>query len=579
MFKPSRILSLFFALTSLIVSACGSDKTDEPKGQETALKPSVSEVAFLKSGGTQSVYIEASSTPTATTDADWLKLSNITLNGSSKTVFKLDITADANTINEDRSATVKVACGSTSTTINVTQVAKDGLVIESVTPDPTSLGYAATTVTVTYLCNTDCTIEAADYWVTVDQASSRSAMTEHTAVLNISANGTASARQTTVTFTAGDATETITVSQDGYTSTNMQSNAREIAKKINVGWNIGNTLEAYNGEVGSETAWGNPVITESLIKSIKAAGINAIRLPVAWHGYIEDAATYKIKDSWLNHIYEIVGWCVSNDIYVIVNIHWDYGWLEEHCTEEAKDATNKKQKALWTQIANKLNSYDEHLLFAGCNEPNVSNATQMAVLKSYEQTFIDAVRATGGNNAQRVLIVQGPATDIDKTIDLFGDMPTDVVSDRLMVEVHYYSPWQFCGMEKDADWGKAAYFWGEKNLISNSERNSQSNESYLIAEFEKMKKKFVDKGIPVILGEYGAIVDHSSEITNATERAAHKQSRYDFNMIATREAKNHGMVPFMWDTGEGMSRTQGTVTSDVIIPAILEGAKAGTYPF
>jgi hypothetical protein len=94
-----------------------------------------------------------------------------------------------------------------------------------------------------------------------------------------------------------------------------------------------------------------------------------------------------------------------------------------------------------------------------------------------------------------------------------------------------------------------------------------------------MKKKFVDKGIPVILGEYGAIKDRSSLITNASELAKHKQSRYDFNMKVTREAKNHGMVPFMWDTGEGMSRTSGAVTSDVIIPAILEGAKAGTYPF
>ena len=109
-------------------------------------------------------------------------------------------------------------------------------------------------------------------------------------------------------------------------------------------------------------------------------------------------------------------------MYAIVNIHWDGGWLENNCTADKQEANNKKQKALWTQIANKLNVYDEHLLFAGCNEPNVENTAQMAVLKSYEQTFIDAVRATGGNNAVRNLIVQGPSTDIGKTDNLFGDM-------------------------------------------------------------------------------------------------------------------------------------------------------------
>jgi hypothetical protein len=202
------------------------------------------------------------------------------------------------------------------------------------------------------------------------------------------------------------------------------------------------------------------------------------------------------------------------------------------------------------------------------------------VLLEYEQTFIDAVRATGGNNASRVLIVQGPNTDIDNTDNLFNTMPTDVISDRLMVEVHYYSPWQFCGMENTDTWDNIAYFWGEGNHVSGSSHNATwGEEEYMATEFDKMKKKFVDKGIPVILGEYGAIKDRSSLITNASELAKHKQSRYDFNMKVTREAKNHGMVPFMWDTGEGMSRTSGAVTSDVIIPAILEGAKAGTYPF
>ena len=120
--------------------------------------------------------------------------------------------------------------------------------------------------------------------------------------------------------------------------------------------------------------------------------------------------------------------------------------------------------------------------------------------------FIDAVRATGGNNAVRNLIVQGPSTDIGKTDNLFGDMPTDVVKDRLMVEVHYYTPWTFCGLEKDEDWGRMAYFWGDYK-VEGSNRNATSGDMTEMSElFAKMKSQFVDKGIPVILGEYGAMV-------------------------------------------------------------------------
>jgi aryl-phospho-beta-D-glucosidase BglC (GH1 family) len=311
-----------------------------------------------------------------------------------------------------------------------------------------------------------------------------------------------------------------------------------------------------------------------------------VRLPCAWDGYIEDRSTYKIKSSWLDRVDEVVGWCVKNDLYVIVNIHWDNGWMENNCTTDKKEANIKELKALWTQIATKLGGYGENLLFAGANEPNVKDdnasimATKMAVLKEYEQTFVDAVRATGGHNALRVLIVQGPDTNIDETVSVFGSMPTDIASNRLMAEVHYYDPWQFCGMEKDESWGKYAYFWGD-NLVSGSDRNATWGDvAYMKAQFQKMKTMFVDKGIPVILGEYGAITDWSSSLSSDEALLkAHRQSRYDFNKICTREAKNYGLVPFMWDTGEGMNRTSGEVKSDVIIPAIMEGAKAGKYPY
>jgi aryl-phospho-beta-D-glucosidase BglC (GH1 family) len=363
-------------------------------------------------------------------------------------------------------------------------------------------------------------------------------------------------------------------------ATGMTHTATQIAADIYAGWNIGNTLEAINGSTPSETAWGNPKITEQLIQSIKAAGFNAVRLPCAWDGYVTDRTTYKISDTWLNRVDEVVGWCVNNGLYAIINIHWDGGWLENHCTEDKKAENLKEQYALWIQIADKLRAYDEHLLFAGCNEPNAEDEAKMAVLREYEQTFVDAVRATGGKNYYRTLIIQGPNTDIDNTYKYFGQMPTDVVDGRLMAEVHYYSPWNFCGMTQDESWGKYFCFWGEGNHIADSDRNATwGEEDYLEAQFQKMQKQFVDKGYPVILGEYGALSDFTSKLSTEAEKKAHRQSRYDFNMKVTREAKNHGLVPFMWDTGDGMDRRTGDVKADYVIPAIMEGAAAGKYPY
>ncbi|HJT72802.1 MAG TPA: cellulase family glycosylhydrolase, partial [Chitinophaga sp.] len=246
------------------------------------------------------------------------------------------------------------------------------------------------------------------------------------------------------------------VSPKAADATGMGSTAVQLAAKFKLGWNIGNTLEA----IGGETAWGNPLITESYIQLVKQQGFNAIRLPCSWDKY-SDKATAKIQDAWLNRVKQVVQYCVNNDMYVLLNIHWDGGWLENNINTQKKDSVNAKQKAFWEQIATTMRDFDEHLLFASANEPAVDNAEQMAILASYHQTFVDAVRSTGGRNSYRVLVMQGPSTNIEKTNDLMNTLPTDPVKDRMMVEVHYYSPSQFCLlMDGDADWGKMFYYWG-----------------------------------------------------------------------------------------------------------------------
>ena len=346
----------------------------------------------------------------------------------------------------------------------------------------------------------------------------------------------------------------------------MSSTATELAKKMKLGLNIGNTLEATGGETG----WGNPMITNDLIKAIKQNGFNAIRLPVAWNQYANQT-TAAISATWLNRVKQVVQYCVDNDMYVIVNTHWDGGWLENNCTEAKKVENNAKQKAFWEQIATTLRNFDEHVIFASANEPNVEDAIQMGVLLSYHQTFINAVRSTGGKNAYRVIIVQGPSTDIEKTNKLMNTLPTDKVANRLMAEVHYYTPWNFCGMSKDETWGNQFYYWGASNHSATDTAHNPTwgEESAVDANFALMKKQFVDKGIPVIIGEFGA-----SARTNLTGDALklHLASRAYYFKYVTKQAIANGFLPFFWDTGGLINRNNFTVADQQALDGLIQGA-------
>ena len=356
--------------------------------------------------------------------------------------------------------------------------------------------------------------------------------------------------------------------------------AMDIAKDIIAGWNIGNTLEA----IGGETAWGNPMINDAYIDGIKAAGFNAVRIPCSWDQNIADKSTNTIKPEWLDRVDEVVGMVISRGMYAIVNIHWDGGWLENNIGTDVKDNLLEKQKTLWTQIANKLGHYNEKLLFAGLNEPNADEEAGAKALLQYEQAFIDAVRATGGNNATRTLIFQGPNTDINKTYENFKTNPSDPAGEGyLMAEIHYYDPYQYTIMEKDESWGKIFWFWGSQFHQPGHARNaSWGEEDWMKAQFDKMKSQFVDKKIPVIVGEYGAYPQedkHYASQQTDEEKEIVAQSRAYFYNCVQRFAKERGLIPFVWDTGELIKRTDGSITKQYMIDAIIEGASSVSYPY
>lgn len=429
------------------------------------------------------------------------------------------------------------------------------------------------------------TLTSSVSWIKVSQTVGTSGST----VVKITAleNTDTSLRNAVITLTGSKVPSvTITVSQSaaslypGYNTnpiaadaSGMASSAVELAAKIKLGWNIGNTLEA----TGGETAWGNPKVTKALIDAVKANGFNAIRIPCSWNQNLENASTAKIKMEWLNRVKEVVQYCVDNDMYVVVNIHWDGGWLENNITEAKKAENNAKQKAFWEQIATHLRGFDEHLLFASANEPAVEDAAQMTVLTSYHQTFIDAVRSTGGKNATRVLVVQGPTTDIEKTNKLMTTLPNDKVTGRMMVEVHYYSPWNFAGLTKDETWGKMFYYWGTGfHSTTDTERNATwGEEADLEKNFKLMKTQFVDKGIPVLLGEFGAI-----RRTTLTGDALtlHLNSRAYYLKTVVKTAKANGLLPFYWDEGSTgnngfgiFKRSDNTVFDTQALTALKEG--------
>lgn len=299
---------------------------------------------------------------------------------------------------------------------------------------------------------------------------------------------------------------------------------------MGVGWNLGNSLDAIGP--GNETAWGNPVVTQQLMNAVKAAGFDTVRLPVAWSAF-SDASNYTIDPAWLDRVEEVVNYALTAGLYVIVNEHWDGGWLN-HPFYANQTSLNNRLSIMWTQIANHFRNYDNRLLFAGTNEVmnegDYSTPTQeyVDVQNSYNQTFVDAVRATGGNNANRFLIVQGFNTNIDHTVNFFVT-PSDTVSNHLFVEVHYYDPYNFTlnTTSNVTEWPSTVETW--------------ANEDWVDSQFQKMKTNFYDRGIPIILGEYG--------VTSRQSVSGFEASRIRWNQYITESAVAHGMVPVYWDNG------------------------------
>lgn len=349
--------------------------------------------------------------------------------------------------------------------------------------------------------------------------------------------------------------------------------ATEIYPDMGLGYNIGNTMEVP-GNQGGPTGWGNPFPDAAYVKAIKDAGFNTVRIPCAWDSH---ASNGTINAGWLDSVKTVVDLVINNGMYAILNSHWDGGWLEDHVFDgEGYDKTGlvnssaatvaAKQESYWKQIATKFAAYDEHLIFASANEPGVNDPwnggadngqwafdeNRMKVLKQFHEACIKAVRSTGGNNATRIVVVQAPRTEIDKSPLLASMYPTDPAGDGYtMAEVHFY-PYQFSLMTGgDEDWGKMFYYWEDQtpgndaaHTCSGTALGSKKSINEL---FSGLKSRFYDKGIPVVIGEMGAVKRFSLTGDNLKAHLKARAAWYGYTVAA---AKQNGLVPCVWDTGD-----------------------------
>lgn len=360
-------------------------------------------------------------------------------------------------------------------------------------------------------------------------------------------------------------------------------NQSQIVEAMGPGWNLGNQLESVTDNVPEETNWGNPVITEKLIQSVKAAGFKSIRIPVSYFAKIDDDKDYTIDSKWLDRVQEVVDYCIKNDLYAVINIHGDgYNTIDGSwllCNGKDQTEIKKKYKKVWKQIAERFKNYDEHLLFESMNEEfdgsySEPNKEYYQNINDYNQIFVDTVRKTGDNNTKRWLIIPGWNTNIDYTAGDYGfKLPTDQYRNksidkeeqRIMISVHYYSPWDFCGGENCVitQWGNEA--------DDPSKTSTTCDETYMKNQLNLMKTTFADKGYPVFIGEYGSIDKTSYDSENEYYRA------YFARKLCQLSRKN-GCIPMYWDNGYNgvhgfglFDRTTCEITQPVIIDAIMEG--------
>lgn len=348
----------------------------------------------------------------------------------------------------------------------------------------------------------------------------------------------------------------------------------ELVREMGIGINLGNTYESCGDWIAQwgdgtpesyETAWGSPVITQKMIQGYADEGFGVLRVPVAWSNMM--GADYTISPDYLAAVREVVDWALDADLYVILNIHWDGGWWEKFPTD--KENCMYRYTRIWTQLCEAFGDYGDHLMFESLNEEGgwsslwnqyggvtPGKAESYGLLNEINQTFVDLVRASGKNNAERHLLIAGYNTDFKLTCDALFEVPDDPMN-RCAVSVHYYTPSTFAILEEDADWGKMRSTWG-----------TDADFSELEYQMDMVESRFIDNGIPVIIGEYGCPTKNKDA-----------DSVHLFLKSVAEEAYERQICPVLWDTTNlHYSRTSCKMIDQTLAAEFREIAGADDEP-
>jgi len=323
-------------------------------------------------------------------------------------------------------------------------------------------------------------------------------------------------------------------------------------EKIYSGWNLGNTLDSFSNRLGNETIWGNPSVNQEIMNGVKKAGFNIIRIPVTWMGYFGIPPDYRISLSRLQRVAEVVDMAHNAGLKVIINIHHDgstpqegkdEGWLSISKAmknkSEYEQVTHQFARA-WDQIAAYFKNYGDWLMFESMNEIHDGGwgwsynfqtfpKFQTDIINKWNQLFTDRVRASGGNNTDRYLIIPAYCTQPQQTLAGTFILPKDTTPGKLIVTFHYYDPYEFSIASKRPSWGTD----GDKQKVDN--------------DFAPFKKVFIDNDIPVIIGETGAALQLYPNDKGVENQA--RQSRISYITQVFVTAKKYGLVPIYWDNG------------------------------
>ncbi|WP_410064805.1 cellulase family glycosylhydrolase [Ruminococcus sp.] len=316
-----------------------------------------------------------------------------------------------------------------------------------------------------------------------------------------------------------------------------------ILEDMGLGWNLGNSLDATGGSgLDTETSWSNPKTTQALIDKVKSLGFNTVRVPVSWGKHVS-GDNYTIDSAWLARVKEVVDYCYKNDMYVILNIHHDTkssasaSGAGYYPRSSAYSSSEKFVTSVWSQAAEYFKDYDYHLIFETLNEPrligtgyewwfnkwNIPSEVKDAIdcINKLNQKAVDTIRDTGSNNRGRLIMCPGYDASIDGATVSGFKLPTDISGNknRIAVSVHAYSPYNFA-MNVGS---------GSTSTYTSSIKNELQDL------FSTLKSNFRDKGIPVVIGEFG-----STDKNNTAERV---KWATDYTALA----KKNNIPCVLWD--------------------------------